>query len=349
MRVEYQSRSSGRWLQAKVEGFNEGNQTYRLDVQPNAAVDRIRPCSGTTDGSPPPSSLSNSPAGSPIRDVEGVPPPPPQNTPPRQPPLTVPALSAPATQLLPWPQPAPEQLATSPSRSPTPLPRPAALGAQLPSPSGSPTPALREAGPQPPPPPPRWQQVQPQLPQQPVAQPQPSRLAQPPVQPQQSGLVQQLSQQPVVHKPPPLQRRQQVEGPSGILQLQGLPRFRPPDFFGPDGRLPRPDSPDSSPRALPRHAVAPHHAAATMELSSAAAFVPAGCGLRCGPDGYEVGGLVEYRSRRTDQWIKAKILGYDVASQSYRLDVQSGARPDRIRPLCGDRYAHEPEEQEREI
>lgn len=40
--VEYKSRSSGAWILAKVEDWNESSQTYRLDVQPHAQVDRVR-------------------------------------------------------------------------------------------------------------------------------------------------------------------------------------------------------------------------------------------------------------------------------------------------------------------
>lgn len=40
--VEYKSRSSGQWILAKVEGFDESNRTYRLDVQMHAQPERIR-------------------------------------------------------------------------------------------------------------------------------------------------------------------------------------------------------------------------------------------------------------------------------------------------------------------
>lgn len=40
--VEYRSRSSGQWIFARVEGFDEANQMYRLDVQPHAQPDRVR-------------------------------------------------------------------------------------------------------------------------------------------------------------------------------------------------------------------------------------------------------------------------------------------------------------------
>merc|ERR1712137_1422315 len=41
--VEYKSRSSGLWILARVEGFNQSTQTYCLDVQPHAPVDSVRP------------------------------------------------------------------------------------------------------------------------------------------------------------------------------------------------------------------------------------------------------------------------------------------------------------------
>lgn len=40
--VEYKSRSSGQWILAKVEGFDESNRTYRLDVQMHAQPERVR-------------------------------------------------------------------------------------------------------------------------------------------------------------------------------------------------------------------------------------------------------------------------------------------------------------------
>lgn len=41
--VEYKSRSSGQWILAKVDGYDEVNHTYKLDVQPHAHPDRVRP------------------------------------------------------------------------------------------------------------------------------------------------------------------------------------------------------------------------------------------------------------------------------------------------------------------
>jgi hypothetical protein len=52
--VEYKSRSSGLWILAKVEGYDEGSQTYRLDVQPHAHVDRVRPRGGERPQDPEP-------------------------------------------------------------------------------------------------------------------------------------------------------------------------------------------------------------------------------------------------------------------------------------------------------
>jgi len=53
--VEYRSRSSGQWILAKVESYDELNQCYRLDVQPHAQPDRVRPRgSGTPPSAEPP-------------------------------------------------------------------------------------------------------------------------------------------------------------------------------------------------------------------------------------------------------------------------------------------------------
>jgi len=40
--VEYKSRSSGLWILARVQGYNEGSQTYCLDVQKHAQPSRVR-------------------------------------------------------------------------------------------------------------------------------------------------------------------------------------------------------------------------------------------------------------------------------------------------------------------
>lgn len=40
--VQYKSRSSGQWILARVEGYDESAQVYRLDVQPYAHPDRVR-------------------------------------------------------------------------------------------------------------------------------------------------------------------------------------------------------------------------------------------------------------------------------------------------------------------
>lgn len=52
--VEYRSRSSGQWIFARVEGFDETNQMYRLDVQPHAQPDRVRARGAGGSGCPPP-------------------------------------------------------------------------------------------------------------------------------------------------------------------------------------------------------------------------------------------------------------------------------------------------------
>jgi len=52
--VEYRSRSSGQWIFARVEAFDEGNQMYRLDVQPHAQPDRVRARGAGGSGCPPP-------------------------------------------------------------------------------------------------------------------------------------------------------------------------------------------------------------------------------------------------------------------------------------------------------
>lgn len=40
--VEYKSRTSGQWIVAKVEYFDDKSNSYRLDVQPHAHPDRVR-------------------------------------------------------------------------------------------------------------------------------------------------------------------------------------------------------------------------------------------------------------------------------------------------------------------
>lgn len=40
--VEYKSRSSGHWITAKVEAYDENSKIYKLDVQPHAHHDRVR-------------------------------------------------------------------------------------------------------------------------------------------------------------------------------------------------------------------------------------------------------------------------------------------------------------------
>jgi len=48
--VEYKSRSSGHWILAKVEAYDESSTSYRLDVQPHAHPDRVRHRQGRSGG-----------------------------------------------------------------------------------------------------------------------------------------------------------------------------------------------------------------------------------------------------------------------------------------------------------
>lgn len=41
--MEYKSRSTGTWILAKVQGYDQRTGAYKLDVQPNAKPERIRP------------------------------------------------------------------------------------------------------------------------------------------------------------------------------------------------------------------------------------------------------------------------------------------------------------------
>lgn len=111
---------------------------------------------------------------------------------------------------------------------------------------------------------------------------------------------------PVALPPQPL--RVQTVQPVQLQQRRhDLPDFTPPSFEQPDGALPCPESPGSTPRG-------------EEEQSTGGAILP---------DGTEV----EYRSRTADRWIRARIEGYNSSTGEYRLDVQPHARPDRIRPV----------------
>eukprot|EP00930_Biecheleria_cincta_P096718 TRINITY_DN88525_c0_g1_i1.p1 TRINITY_DN88525_c0_g1~~TRINITY_DN88525_c0_g1_i1.p1 ORF type:complete len:286 (+),score=75.02 TRINITY_DN88525_c0_g1_i1:56-913(+) len=95
--------------------------------------------------------------------------------------------------------------------------------------------------------------------------------------------------------------------------LQNLPRFQPPDFEGADGQLPRPDSPCSTPRDDEAEAWNPN----SPDEDISGPFAP--------------GTFVEYKSRSTGQWVVGKVESFDVANQTYRLDVQPHAQADRVR------------------
>lgn len=88
-------------------------------------------------------------------------------------------------------------------------------------------------------------------------------------------------------------------------QMSHLPRFEPPRFQAEDGGLPCPESPDSTPRG--GRADSPQK----------------------GP--FAIGSVVEYRSRSSNQWLVAKVEGFDPAAETYALDIQSEAAADRVR------------------
>lgn len=115
---------------------------------------------------------------------------------------------------------------------------------------------------------------------------------------------------PVVAAPTPTNAKLQSQ------QFQYLPRFQPPSFEGANGMLPCPDSPGSTPRGVGSDAPAE----------------------RIDTNGqFALGTIVEYKSRSSGSWIAAKVEGFDESTQTYRLDVQPHARPDRVRPrICGD-------------
>jgi len=47
---------------------------------------------------------------------------------------------------------------------------------------------------------------------------------------------------------------------------------------------------------------------------------------------YQLGSIVEYKSRSSGLWILARVECFDAEAGSYRLDVQPNAKPERIRP-----------------
>eukprot|EP00929_Paragymnodinium_shiwhaense_P024179 TRINITY_DN14968_c0_g1_i1.p2 TRINITY_DN14968_c0_g1~~TRINITY_DN14968_c0_g1_i1.p2 ORF type:complete len:340 (-),score=64.69 TRINITY_DN14968_c0_g1_i1:78-1097(-) len=60
--VEYKSRSSGQWIPARVESYDEANRQYRLDVQPHAHPERVRP-RGSISGSASSAAVASTSAG----------------------------------------------------------------------------------------------------------------------------------------------------------------------------------------------------------------------------------------------------------------------------------------------
>mmetsp|Transcript_87114 Transcript_87114/g.244387 ORF Transcript_87114/g.244387 Transcript_87114/m.244387 type:complete len:408 (-) Transcript_87114:165-1388(-) len=115
-------------------------------------------------------------------------------------------------------------------------------------------------------------------------------------------------------------------------QLQQLPRFRPPSFEGANGSLPCPDSPGSTPRSRDEdlaNLLEGHVATPGREAASPAE--------KLGP--FAVGSIVEYKSRSLGQWILAKVEGFEEANQTYRLDVQPHANPERVRARNGGNVA----------
>lgn len=127
---------------------------------------------------------------------------------------------------------------------------------------------------------------------------------------------------PAGSKAPKVQQQQQAS------QLQYLPRFRPPSFEGENGVLPTPESPGSTPRNS-------ENGEGEFEIQT----TPAADAVveLLGP--YAIGSIVEYRSRSSGQWILAKVEGFDEANQTYRLDVQPHANPERVRLRCGGNSA----------
>jgi len=131
-------------------------------------------------------------------------------------------------------------------------------------------------------------------------------------------------------------------------QLQHLPRFQPPSFEGANGMLPCPDSPGSTPRedetpqverlsqeldppaTQAREEEVPPMPAKVKRLPNGDAFLSNEKAEK--PSSYAVGSFVEYKSRSSGMWILAKVEGFEESSQTYRLDVQPHANPERVRP-----------------
>lgn len=126
-------------------------------------------------------------------------------------------------------------------------------------------------------------------------------------------------------------------------QLQHLPRFQPPSFEGANGALPCPDSPGSTPREGSEERKQAREALRQMTpvrdedpppvKPKRVPYASDVCERPVAP--FHVGSIVEYKSRSSGQWILARVEGFDEANQTYRLDVQPHAQPDRVRPRGG--------------
>lgn len=132
--------------------------------------------------------------------------------------------------------------------------------------------------------------------------------------------------------------------------MRHLPRFQPPSFD--NGPLPVPDSPEGTPRdeepsPVVRPVAQPEQREAHREVPVARGTVIVGSAApaqtpevtpvadeakvdsRTGR--FVPGTMVEYKSRTSGQWIVARVEYFEDKSNSYRLDVQPHAHPDRVR------------------
>lgn len=98
-----------------------------------------------------------------------------------------------------------------------------------------------------------------------------------------------------------------------------LPSFKPPAFHGENGLPPCPETPESTPRGE-----YDDDASDLLEDSYSNSVQDF-----AGP--IAPGSLVEYNSRSSGSWLQAKVQSYDAVSDTYCLDVQPQAKPDRVR------------------